>query len=62
MLPTRRRRSNPRVVKRKMSNFGVKRSDHRHRAQPTRDPAEAVTLTPHFRTAPTSPPTKRPRT
>jgi hypothetical protein len=30
MLPERRRRANPRVVKRKMSNFGVKRPEHRH--------------------------------
>jgi hypothetical protein len=29
MLPERRHRANPRVVKRKMSNFGVKRPEHR---------------------------------
>ena len=41
-LPDRRLRSNPRVVKRKMSGFGVKRSDHRHWPQPTREPRDAV--------------------
>ena len=44
LLPPRRRRSNPRVVKRKMSNFGVKRNEHRNRPQPTRDPADTVTV------------------
>ncbi|MGK5447098.1 hypothetical protein [Streptomyces radiopugnans] len=58
MLPPRRRRSNPRVVKRKMSNFGVKRAEHRTWPQPTRDPADAVTIAPHWRTAPINPPTK----
>src|SRR6266568_1877919 len=37
-------RSTPRVVKRKMSNFGVKRDEHRNRPQPTRDPADTVTV------------------
>src|SRR6266700_1844466 len=40
LLPPPRRRSNPRVVKRKMSNFGVKCDEHRNRPQPTRDPAD----------------------
>jgi hypothetical protein len=31
LLPRRRDRANPRVVKRKMSNFGVTRPEHRHR-------------------------------
>jgi len=44
LLPPPRRRSNPRVVKRKMSNFGVKRDEHRNRPQPTRDPADTVTV------------------
>jgi hypothetical protein len=35
LLPTRRLRALPRVVKRKMSNFGVKRAHHRHWPQPT---------------------------
>lgn len=34
LLPTRRRRTNPRVVKRKMSNFGVKRPEHRRPLPP----------------------------
>jgi hypothetical protein len=34
-LPERRLRSNPRVVKRKMSNFRLKRPEHRHWSQPT---------------------------
>jgi hypothetical protein len=41
-LSPRRLRANPRVVKRKMSGFGVKRSHHRDWPQPTRDPREAV--------------------
>ncbi len=36
LLPERRRRANPRVVKRKMSNFGVKRPEHRHWPPPPR--------------------------
>lgn len=43
-LPTRRNRSNPRVVKRKMSNFPLKREQHRHWPQPTRTFPEAVHL------------------
>jgi hypothetical protein len=37
LLPRRRARVNPRVVKRKMSNFGIKRAEHRtaHRPPPT---------------------------
>jgi hypothetical protein len=35
-LPERRPRSNPRVVKRKMSNFRLKRPEHQHWPQPTR--------------------------
>ncbi|MGW7673778.1 hypothetical protein ACWGJX_42900 [Streptomyces sp. NPDC054775] len=61
LLPARRRRSNPRVVKRKMSNFGVKRLDHRNWPRPTRDPAEAVTIAPHYKTAPINPPVNVPR-
>jgi hypothetical protein len=34
-IPERRPRSNPRVVKRKMSNFGLKRPEHQHWPQPT---------------------------
>jgi hypothetical protein len=43
-LPKRRPRSNPRVVKRKMSGFAVKRSHHRHWPQPTREPRDAITV------------------
>lgn len=35
LLPERRLRSNPRVVKRKMSNFRLKRAEHRSWPQPT---------------------------
>jgi hypothetical protein len=42
LLPERRLRSNPRVVKRKMSNFAAKRSHHRRWPQPERPPREAV--------------------
>jgi Insertion element 4 transposase N-terminal len=44
LLPTRRLRGQPRVVKRKMSNFGVKRGVHRHWPQPTKPPAQAVAI------------------
>ena len=43
-LPARRLRSNPRVVKRKMSTFRLKRPEHRHAPQPTRPFREAVLL------------------
>jgi hypothetical protein len=42
LLPRRRLRANPRVVKRKMSGFAVKRSVHRRWPQPTRRSADAV--------------------
>ena len=35
-LPPRRVRANPRVVKRKVSNYGVKRPEHRNWPRPTR--------------------------
>ena len=38
----RRLRAAARVVKRKMSNYGVKRPEHRHWPKPTRTPAQAV--------------------
>ena len=40
----RRLRAFPRVVKRKMSNFGVKRARHRAWPQPALPPAEAVVI------------------
>ncbi|HZD70494.1 MAG TPA: IS4 family transposase [Actinomycetes bacterium] len=43
-LPWRRNRSNPRVVKRKMTNFRVKRPAHRHWPQPTKPFQEAIVL------------------
>lgn len=42
LLPTRRLRSAARVVKRKMSNYGVKRAEHRHWPRPTHSSGEAV--------------------
>lgn len=43
-LPERANRSNPRVVKRKMSNFNKKRDKHRSWPQPTKLFSEAVVL------------------
>lgn len=42
LVPRRRLRANPRVVKRKMSGYGAKRSEHRRWPQPTRSSADAV--------------------
>lgn len=44
LLPRRRLRSNPRVVKRKMSGYGVKRSEHRRWPQPACSPTDAVRI------------------
>jgi hypothetical protein len=44
LLPPRRLRSFPRVVKRKMSSFALKRDPHRHWPQPTKPPDEAVLI------------------
>lgn len=46
LLPPRRLRAVPRVVKGKMSNFPLKRDLHRHWPQPTRPPGEAVVIVP----------------
>jgi hypothetical protein len=43
-IPERRLRSNPRVVKRKMSNFRLKRPEHQHWPQPTLSFRQAVAL------------------
>ena len=43
-LPERRLRSNPRVVKRKMSKFRVKRPEHYNWPQPTRPFCESVVI------------------
>jgi len=44
LLPPRRLRALPRVVKRKMSNFALKRDGHRRWPQPTKPPDEAVVV------------------
>jgi hypothetical protein len=44
LLPTRRLRAFPRVVKRKMSSFGVKRATHRLWPRPTMPAAHAVVI------------------
>lgn len=43
-LPERANRSNPRVVKRKMSKFHLKRPEHQHWPQPTKPFREAVAV------------------
>jgi hypothetical protein len=53
LLPTRRLRAFPRVVKRKMSNFGVKRARHQHWPQPTIPAADAVVIVGASRPTPT---------
>lgn len=42
LLPGRRLRAAARVVKRKMSNYGVKRAEHRSWPRPTMPPADAI--------------------
>ncbi len=44
LLPPRRARVNPRVVKRKMSNFGLKRPEHYHWPQPQGSFRQAVAI------------------
>ena len=44
LLPARRLRAAPRAVKRKMSNYAVKRPAHRDWPQPTRRSEEAVII------------------
>jgi hypothetical protein len=57
LLPTRRLRAFPRVVKRKMSSFGVKRAKHRAWPHPTMPPADAIVIV-----GPSKPlPIRRPR-
>lgn len=43
-IPERRPRSNPRVVKRKMSNFRLKRPEHQHWPQPARPFRQSVAV------------------
>lgn len=45
-LPLRRQRTYPRVVKRKMSNFKLKRPEHRGSSQPTQPFSEVVVVLP----------------
>jgi hypothetical protein len=45
-LPPRRPRTSPRVVKRKMSNFKLKRAEHRGLPQPTQPFAEVIVVLP----------------
>jgi hypothetical protein len=56
--PERRDRSYPRVVKRKMSNFLLKRAQHRQRRQASRLPHSAITITPPSKTGPRRRPAK----
>jgi hypothetical protein len=44
VLPDRRDRINPRVIKRKMSNWRRKRPEHRHYPQPTKGFDEAIVI------------------
>jgi hypothetical protein len=45
LLPRQRRlRASPRVVKRKMSNYGVKRASHRDWSKPAKRPEDAVLI------------------
>jgi hypothetical protein len=46
LLPKRRLRSFPRAVKRKMSNYQLKRAAHRAWPQPTMSSAQAVDILP----------------
>lgn len=44
VLPERRNRINPRVIKRKMSNWRKKRPEHRRRPQPTKEFRETIVI------------------
>jgi hypothetical protein len=44
VLPERRNRINPRVIKRKMSNWLKKRPEHRHYPQPTKKFRSSVVI------------------
>jgi len=43
-LPERRPRTNPRVIKRKMSAWGVKRPEHRNWPQPTKPADDTIAI------------------
>ena len=53
-LLTRRPRSNPRVIKRKMSNWKLKRAEHRGPKQPSPRAAGAITIAAATKPRPTS--------
>ena len=44
LFPPRRLRANPRVVKRKMSNYRVKHPEHRNPPKPIHDPEDAIAV------------------
>jgi hypothetical protein len=47
-------RSNPRVIKRKMSNWKLKRAEHRSPPQPSQRPTGATTIVAATKPRPTS--------
>jgi len=49
LLPLRRLRAFPRAVKRKMSNYQLKRAKHRSWPQPTMPPVQAIGVLPASR-------------
>jgi hypothetical protein len=51
-LNNRRLLANPRVIKRKMSNWSVKRAHHRNPAPPEAPPRDTIVITGPSRTAP----------
>jgi hypothetical protein len=51
-LLKRRPRSNPRVIKRKMSNWKLKRAEHRSPGHPGQRPAGTITIVPATKTGP----------
>jgi hypothetical protein len=57
--PPRRDRSYSRVIKRKMSNFALKREHHRQRHRHSRTPHSAILITPPSKTEPRSRPAEK---
>ena len=53
-LLTRRPRHNPRVIKRKMSNWKLKRAQHRAAPQPSQRPTATITIVAATKPRPTS--------
>ncbi|TDC60973.1 hypothetical protein E1258_13075 [Micromonospora sp. KC207] len=58
LLPPRRQRTNPRVIKRKMSNWALKRAEHYHPPEPLHP---AITIYAATEPARTKPQTKTPK-